>query len=67
VSYIVLVFWYSYIFCDVQERSTISAFRAVGSQNIVNSPAVKPGLVPLASGRSPQVARRWDSSDQVSS
>ena len=45
--------------------TTISAFRAVGSQNIVSSPAVKPGLVPLASGRSPQVARRRDSSDQV--
>ena len=42
-----------------------SAFRAVGSHDVVNSPAVKPGAIPLAPGRSPQVSRRLDSSDQV--
>ena len=40
-----------------------SAFRAVGSQLSVNSPAVKPATSPLT--RSPDIGRRRDSSDQV--
>jgi len=39
-----------------------SAFRAVGSQLSVNSPAVKPATSPLT--RSPDIGRRRDSSDQ---
>ena len=40
-----------------------SAFRAVGSQLAVNSPAVRPATSPLT--RSPDMGRRRDSSDQV--
>jgi len=41
---------------------SMSAFRAVGSQLAVNSPAVRPATSPLA--RSPDIGRRRDSSDQ---
>jgi len=41
-----------------------SAFRPVGSHIAVNSPAVKPAVIPLLPERSPQVSRRLDSSDQ---
>jgi len=40
----------------------VSAFRAVGSQLVVNSPAVRPATSPLS--RSPDTGRRRDSSDQ---